>query len=210
MATFKTPLPRLLAQTLDHALNEMIRLDTGHQIERQLSMLTGRRISLRLQGTGIDLYFSGNPHGLSVEAKPPSLFDRAYVDTAISGSPQALLAMAVPNWITATDSVTIDGDAQAAQALEQLLRRLNPDWESLFVERFGTVIGHQLYQLWVQALSTGQMLTEVGIDQASHYMREESELVVDRTQFSTFTQRIDELTEAIDRFEANASRKGLL
>ena len=210
MATFKTPLPRLLAQVLTHALNEMIRLDHGDQIYRQLTQLEGRRVVLQLEGMGIDLHFQGHNSQVEVRAHPPQHSDVESADTRISGTPQALLAMAIPDWAASTSSVTIDGNAQVAQALEQLMRKLDPDWESLFVERFGIVLGHQLFQWWTRTLETGQTITQVSFDQASHYLREESQMVVSSNEFSRFSRAVDELGEAIDRLESNAQRRGLL
>ncbi len=210
MSQFKTPLPRFLAQALSASLNEMIRLDTGGQSSRHLATLQNKCIALRLYGVGIDLAFTANPHQLSVDAHHPTEFDQDSVDTMIGGTPQALLALAVPDWAKSDSGVRIEGDAQVAQALEKLMRQLDPDWEALFVERFGMVAGHQLYRLFMQMIETSRSVSAVGFDQLSDYLRHESDLVLDRSTFSQFTHAVDELVEAIDRLESNATRRGYL
>lgn len=210
MTSFKTPLPRLMAEVLGQSINEMIRLDSSERVAKRMALLNARSVALCLTGVGIHLVFAGNDESLQVLAKHPDDFDPDGFDTIITGTPQALLAMAIPDWASAQASVRIEGDAAVAQALEQLMRQLDPDWEALWVERFGVVVGHQLHQLFGNMLKTGQDLSQVGISQVSDYVRTESQLVVDRDDFNALSHRVDDLNEAIDRLEVNAQRRGLL
>lgn len=215
MTAFKTPLPRLMAEVLGQAINEMIRLDASERVAKRMALLNGRSVALCLTGVGIHLVFVGTGEGLEVEAKHPDdvdagVFETDRFDTVITGSPQALLAMAIPDWASAQTSVRIEGDAAVAQALEQLMRQLDPDWETLWVERFGVVVGHQLHQLFGSMLQTGQDLSQVGFSQVSDYVRTESQLAVDRANFNALSHRVDDLNEAIDRLAVNAQRRGLL
>lgn len=210
MEGFKTPFPRLLAELLTHAINDMIRVDSGTNAIAKLALLNKRPVALCLTGVGIHLVFSAEDGRLSVKALPPEGFDASWVATTITGTPEALLAMAVPDWTMSTSGVRIEGDAQAAQALEQLMRQLDPDWEALWVERFGAVVGHQLHHLFKLAMQTGKELSATGLDQVSRYVREESGWLVDRTEFNAFSHAIDELQEGVDRLLVNASRRGLV
>lgn len=210
MEGFKTPFPRLLAELLTHAINDMIRVDSGTNAIAKLALLNKRPVALCLMGVGIHLVFSAEDGRLSVKALPPEDFDASWVATTIKGTPEALLAMAVPDWTMSTSGVRIEGDAQAAQALEQLMRQLNPDWEALWVERFGAVVGHQLHHLFKLAMQTGRELSSTGLDQVSRYVREESGWLVDRTEFNAFSHAIDGLQEGVDRLLVNASRRGLV
>ncbi len=210
MAGFKTPLPRLLAELLTHALNEMVRVDSGSNASSKLTVLNKRPVALCLSGVGINLVFSANDGRLLVQAMPPEAFDADAVATTITGTPEALLAMAVPDWSVTSSGVRIEGDAQAAQALEQLMRQLDPDWETLWVERFGAVVGHQLHHLFGMVLQTGKEVSSVGLDQMSRFVREESGWLVDREAFDGFAHAIDELQEGVDRLWVNATRRGLV
>ena len=210
MSTVKTPLPRLLAEILGLALHEMIRLDTSERVAKRMALLDGRSVALCLSGVGIHLVFQGTGQRLTVMAQHPDDFDSASFDTVITGTPSALLAMAVPDWATSQGSVRIEGDAAVAQALEQLMRQLDPDWETLWVERFGVVVGHQLHRLFKTMIESGQTLSQAGITQMSDYVQTESPWAVDRATFNEVNHRVDDLIEAIDRFEVNAQRRGLL
>ncbi|NDY96684.1 SCP2 sterol-binding domain-containing protein [Wenzhouxiangella limi] len=201
MSRYFTPLPGLFAGAVEQAIGQALSADV--RSSERLSALDGRCIQLALQGTGIDLFFIGQDDRLQVIAEsdlPP--------DTVIRGSPSALLAMAVPDWLDANSGVRIEGDAGAAQALEKLMRRLDPDWEGLLTEQLGDVLGHQVWRLLRDSLSGSRRLAGVAGDQFSHFLREESGLLVTRSEGQAFTRDVDELREAVDRLEVSLRRKG--
>lgn len=202
MSRYVTPLPGLLAGTVERAIGQAVNADAGSA--DRLAALDGRCIQLVLTGTGIDLFFIGQADHLQVVAESD-----LPADTVIRGSPPALLAMAVPDWFDASSGVRIEGDAGAAQALEKLMRRLDPDWEGLLTEQLGDVLGHQVWRLVRDSLAGGRRLAGVAGDQFGHYLREESGLLVTRSEAQAFTRDVDELREAIDRLEVRLRRKGL-
>ncbi|MFP4207185.1 MAG: SCP2 domain-containing protein [Wenzhouxiangella sp.] len=202
MSRYITPLPGLLAGAIERTIGQAISADEA--AGARLAALEGRCIQLALQGTGLDLFFIGTSERLQVVAEsdlPP--------DTIIRGSPVALLAMAVPDWLDADSGVRITGDAGSAQALEKLMRRLDPDWEGLLTRQLGDVLGHQVWRLLRDSASGGRRLAGVAGDQLGHYLREESGVLVTRAETQAFTRDVDELREAVDRLEARLRRKGL-
>lgn len=201
MGRYLTPLPGLLASTVEQALNQAIALDD--QARPRLAAMANRRVKLVLTGIGIDLHFSGSVDRLKVEAD-----SEESADTTITGSPGALLALAVPDWRATGSGVRIEGDAAAAQALEKLLRRLDPDWEAWLVERTGPIIGHNLWRLLNDAAGASQHVARTAADQVAHYLREESGLLVTREEIDSFVGEVDELREAVDRLESRLRREG--
>lgn len=201
MGRYLTPLPGLLARTVEQALNRAISLDA--EAGPRLAAMRDRRVKLALSGIGIDLHFSGTGDRLAVEAE-----SEHEPDTTITGSPSALLALAVPDWRAAGSGVRIEGDAGAAQALEKLMRRLDPDWEAWLVERLGPIIGHNLWRTLNDAAGAGQHLARTAADQVAHYLREESGLLVTRPEVDSFVREVDELREAVDRLENRLRREG--
>ena len=202
MSRYLTPFPGLLARAVERAINQAITADPS--ATGRLEKVDGRCIQLALNGLGIDLFFIGQDSRLSVLAEadlPP--------DTVIRGSPSALLAMAVPDWFRSDSGVRIEGDAGAAQALEQLMRKLDPDWEGLLTEQLGEVLGHQVWRLLRTSLAEGRRLATVAGDQVGHYLREESGLLATRAEIEVFTRDVDELRDAADRLEARLRRRGL-
>ena len=201
MSRYITPLPGLLASAIDTALNRAISLDD--LAASHLSNMAGKTVRLELKGLGIDLYFTGTPDRLAVDAE--SDIEPA---TTISGTPAALLAMAVPDWRAPGSGVQIQGSAGTAQALEKLMRQLDPDWEALLVEHLGPVWGHQVWRMISDTLAGGHHVASTAADQTARYLREESGLLVTREEVDAFTREVDELREATDRLESRLKRAG--
>ena len=89
MTDYKTPLPQLLADTLEAAINQVLALDP--ESAGRLRKLENRFLQLDLEGLGITLFLTAESGSvlvsLSLEGEP---------DTVISGTPFALFAMAAP------------------------------------------------------------------------------------------------------------------
>jgi ubiquinone biosynthesis protein UbiJ len=207
MRRYRTPLPNLLARSLEHALNQVIALDP--EAARHLEPLRGRSLCLQLQGLNIDLYLIGPAPSDSAARLSVALDSHQPVDTTISGSPSALLAMAVPAWRRPGSGVRIEGDVGVAQAIEGLMRRLDPDWETLCVDSLGVVVGHQAWRLLRSSLTAGRDLGGVAADQVGHFLREESDWLVSQQDGQQFSRSVDQLREATDRLEAALRRHGL-
>lgn len=203
MGRYLTPLPGLFAGLIDQAIQRAVALD--ERAADRLASLEGRSVQLALEGVGIDLFFSGQAGRLNVSAESLS---ETEPDTTIRGTPAALLAMAVPDWRTPGSGVRIEGDAGTAQALEKLFRQLDPDWERLATERFGEVIGHQVWRLARDVLDLGRHGLGTAGDQVARYLREESGLLVTREEVDRFVSEVDELREATDRLESRLRREG--
>lgn len=200
MGRYLTPLPGLLASAIEGALGRALSLDVKGA--ERLSTLDGKSVRLELKGLGIDLYFEGHGERLAVSAQSIST-----PHTTITGTPAALLAMAVPDWRAPDSGVQITGDAGAAQALEKLLRQIDPDWQALLVEHLGPVWGHQLWRVLADSLEGGGRAAETAADQTARFLREESGLLVTREEVGEFTHEVDELREAVDRIEARVRRQ---
>src|SRR5699024_10106456 len=200
-ARYLTPLPGRLAAVVDQAITRTIALDDS--ATTRLAPLADKRVCLELKGLGIDLHFHGREDGLGVSAE----CDDA-PDTTNSGTPLALLAMAVPEWRAPGSGVRIEGDAGTGQAFEKLLKQLDPDWEAMFVERFGPVVGHQLWRMLADARAGARRASRTAADQTARFLREESGLLVTRQEVNDFVHEVDELREAADRLEAQLRRRG--
>lgn len=202
MPRYLTPFPGLLAMAMQSAFNQAIALD--REAIKRLKPLDGKAVKLVLDRVGIDLYFVGQGERLAVLAE-----SEQEPDTIIKGSPNALLAMAVPDWRAPGSGVRIEGDAGTAQALEKLFKHLDPDWEALLSQHLGEVIGHQVWRLLRDAGGMARHGASTAGDQVARYLREESGLLVTREEAELFNREVDELREAADRLEARLRRAGL-
>jgi ubiquinone biosynthesis accessory factor UbiJ len=201
MPRYLTPLPALLARAIEGALGQAIEMDPA--AATRLKALDGRVVKLVLERLGIDLFFIGQGERLVVVAE-----SQRQADTVIQGSPSALLAMAVPDWRAPGSGVRIEGDAGSAQALEKLLKQLDPDFEALLSRHLGDVLGHQVWRLLRDAGGMARHGARTAGDQLARYLREESGLLVTREEMTAFSRDVDELREAADRLEARLRRAG--
>ncbi|MEN1729176.1 MAG: SCP2 sterol-binding domain-containing protein [Pseudomonadota bacterium] len=200
MSRYITPLPGMLAGLIEGVFQRALQLDA--QAGDRLAALDGKSVKLALDAVGIDLFFTGTGQTLTVRAESDD-----GPDTIVRGTPSALLALAVPDWRASGSGVRIEGDAGTAQALEQLFRRLDPDWERLLTDQFGEIIGHQMWRLAQDALQIGREGARLAGDQVGHYLREESGLLVTPDEVQQFTSEVDELREAVDRLESRLRRQ---
>jgi len=199
MPEYRTPLPGLLAATLETAINRILALDDASS--ERMQRLDGRMLRIDLQGLGIALFFAFNgPH---VEVGTRSRYEP---DTVVSGSPFALFSMAAPDeaarWGEPASRVSITGDATLARDLERLFSQLDPDWEGRLARLFGDVWGHQVAaglragaaQARQSAGSAGEMLRE--------YLQGSRGPLARTGEVEAFGAAVDELGEDADRLEA--------
>lgn len=202
MTRYVTPLPGLLARATETLLNRLIRLDPA--APSLVEAMGAKALKVELEQLNIDLYFQAKYTALQVSAES----DDAPA-TTIRGTPMALLALAVPDRKTPGSGVapgsrsgaSISGDAELARRFEQLMRRLDPDWEAGFSEYFGDFLGYQLHACFRQGRQATRRAKTVGTEQMGAWLGEESGLVVNRPEFESFAHEVDALREAVDRLQ---------
>lgn len=141
-SNYVTPLPGMLALTLETAINHVLQLDI--ESPSRVKKLEGKLLQVDLKGLNITLFFTFK-HGvvkvrLEADTTP---------DTVISGTPVALFSMAEPeeaDWGLPDSKVQINGDASLARDLERIFSQLDPDWEGPLAGMLGDVAGHQAAQ----------------------------------------------------------------
>lgn len=199
---YLTPLPRVLASSLQSALNMLIQQDD--QASKKLLPLRDRTLAVSISSLAIDLFFTVEHHALLVK-----LQHQGTPDTQISGSLPALAGMGAkrPNTpATRPGAVQIQGDAELARAYQQFFQQLDPDWEEAIAQRFGDVIGHRINQL-IRALRQGfQQAIQNGMEMTGDYLREESGLLVTRTELENFYEAVDEVRDDVDRLAAQVKQ----
>lgn len=199
MSEYRTPLPGVLAGTLEAAINRLLALDEGSA--RRLQHLQGKRVRLELEGLGIVLHFSFTPLRVDV-----SLDAEGEPDTMVKGSPAALFAMAIPDeagqWGMPGSRVKISGDATLARDLERLFSNLDPNWEGQLSNVFGEVAGYQLAAgargaaaALRETLSTLEAMTSEFFQRPGSPLAQENEI-------RNFGNSVDGLRDAAERLEA--------
>ncbi len=213
--SYRTPLPGLLATSLETAINRLLAADQDSG--ERLKKLDGRRVRLELQDLAITLDFIFSAYRLEV-----SLDKAAEADTVISGSMPALFAMALPDeenrWGGPGSRVKISGDATLARDLERLFSAMDPDWEAGVAQFTGDVMAYQLVAgfkgMAAALLSTGKQMQQV----AGEYLSSEQSPLPQPGELRGFADEVDNVRDAVERLEArmrillesrnNATQKG--
>ena len=203
MADYRTPLPQLLADTLEAGVNQVLALD--QESARRLNKLEGRILQLDIEGLGITLYFTAESGAvlisLSLEGEP---------DTVISGTPFALFAMAAPGdaagWGLPGSRVQISADANLARDMEQVFSRLDPDWERPLAALFGDVVGFQLAAGLKQGVETVREAARSTAEMAGVYLRDEASALVRPFEMKSFGDDVEKLRDAVDSLEARLKK----
>jgi len=202
-SNYKTPLPQLLADTLEAGVNQVLALD--QESARRLEKLEGRILQLDLEGLGITLYFTAESGAvlisLSLEGEP---------DTVISGTPFALFAMAAPgdtaSWGLPGSRVQISGDANLARDMEQVFSQLDPDWEQPLASLFGDVIGFQFAAGLKQGVEAVREAAQSTAEMAGAYLRDEASALVRPFEIKSFGDDVEKLRNAVESLEARLKK----
>jgi len=199
-AGFLTPLPRLLAASLQASLRAV------QSRNEALGPPPQQPFAVQLQGMAMTLCFaSDSEQRIAVRAQagssaPPTTDNT----TSIAATPVTLIMQSLGN--PAGRRINISGDATLAQAWQLWLRDLFSlplqDRERHLSERLGPVAGVQLHR-FLDALkqwadSSGQHATA----SVTEYLQEESGLLVTSAEMEHFLDQVDELSERIERLQA--------
>ena len=164
--------------------------------------LEGRVIAIRIRDTALALYIQVEHNELIV--KP--IADNP--DVVISGSPLALarLAGASADAGIRDGSIDLSGDAETAQAFQQLLAYGKPDIEEELSGVFGDVAAHGLGEV---ARNIGRWVenTQATVHQnIQEYLQEESRALPSQYEIDSFRDQAEILRDDVDRFEAKIRR----
>lgn len=212
MPAYRTPLPALLAASLQSGLNGVLALDRDS--DARLERLSGRVLKLVLEGAGIELFFTAGDGGIDVGLEGPTGRtgeDEDKADTTVRGTPAALFSMAASQlgegWTAPGSKVSIEGDAGLARDFERLFSRLDPDVEGALSGIFGDVIGHQLAIGLRQGARRARETAGVAGDVLGEVLRDgarggRSGPLIGATEARHFADQVDGLRDAVERLEA--------
>ncbi len=195
-------LPAPLLAAAEATVNRLLRLDP--EGAARLAKVQGRVLRVELLGLGMHLYVVPEDAALRLfgdyAAEP---------DCTLSASPAALLAMALAEHREDEifrGAVKIKGDNGLAQALGDLLKGLDIDWEEQLSSLLGDTLAHRIGQ---QARSGRHWAERTGTTIESdlrEYLTEEGRLVPSETEMNRFLSGVDRLRDDVERLEARIER----
>jgi len=187
----------MLLQPIEGLLNRTIADSTS--AAALCRKLSGRVLALHV--TGMDLSFfcrsDGQKLALATKHEGP-------VDATISGSPLALFGLVTkpPESQIRSGVVRIEGDAEAAQGFQNLLKAARPDLEEELSRVVGDVAARQIGSMARSALGFGKKATRTFGQNLAEYLQEESRDVPTRLEVNEFSSGVDRIRDGVERAEA--------
>lgn len=195
-------LPAPLLAAAEAAVNRLLRLDP--EGAARLAKIQGSVLRVELLGFGLHLHVV--PEGAALR-----LFGdyAAEPDCTLRATPAALLGMALAEHREDeifSGAVKIEGDNGLAQALGDLLKGLDIDWEEQLSTLVGDTLAHRIGDQaragrhWAERTSTTLQ------SDLREYLIEEGRLLPSETEMDRFLSGVDRLRDDVERLEARIER----
>jgi ubiquinone biosynthesis accessory factor UbiJ len=161
--------------------------------------LEGRVLAVNVTGLNLAIFCRSDGQKLTL-----STTSDGKADATISGSPLALLGLVTkaPESQIRSGVVRIEGDAEAAQNFQSLLKAARPDLEEELSRLVGDVAAYQIGSLARGALNFGQKATRTFGQNLTEYLQEESRDLPTRLEVNEFTAGVDRIRDDVERAEA--------
>lgn len=191
----------LAGRALERALNRIVALDPD--TVAALDRLGGRRIGLALEAPPIALDISVDRGRLSVgpPRDEPDLGIRATISGVLSQLPFLRAPGAPP-----VGKVRLNGDAELASTLQQLVQRFDPDWDQPFADVLGPIIGPQMARVLREGLKAGAGFARNVSRDTVEYLTEESRDLVGKAELAAFNDDVDDLRDRAERLAVRFAR----
>lgn len=203
MADYRTPLPRLLAVSLETAINAALDTDPGSAA--RLERMDGKCLRLDLEGLAITLFVRVAWQGVRVSLDGPE-----EPDAIIAGTPAALMGMASGNeddgWAIEGARVRLSGDATLARDFERLFSRLDPDWTGYFSGLTNERIGPQIAIGLREGLRQSRTAFDSGGRLLAEWLGGDGRVGVRPDEMARFVDDVDRLRDDTERLAARVNR----
>ena len=183
-------------QVLEQYLNRLLEMDA--EMAERLGELSGRVIAVEVSGTPVAFRLVPEAGALRLHADGPR-----DPDVTIRGRPLELLRhVAARGAGRGGGHIEIVGDVELAQRLQQILSRLEPDWEEALSQWVGDLPARKLVRAGGALLAFGREARESLSFSVSEYLRYERRVLVDRPAADRFVRAVDDLRDDAERLRA--------
>ncbi len=198
--------PALLSAALsgaEVALNQAITLaPTSHQA---LAELSGTLLGVEITSLEMTLYLALNP-GPEVALfshceETPDAFVRGSIEDFT-----ALIASDDPAATLINSGIELEGRSASLIRLQQVIARMDIDWEAPLVERLGDVMGHQLAESLRGLFRWGEGARKSLKRQLSEYLLEEGRLTPPKLELEHFFEGVQTLSMQVERAQVKVEK----
>jgi len=194
-------LPTPVLGMLEIAFNRALQLDE-EALERFIA-LQGKVIGIELQGLGVVFYLLPTTDGVVLSADHPR-----QADVFLRGKPFSLLHTAATSDRSRLfdGDVSIEGDAELGQKVQQIFQFLDIDIEEQLARVVGDVAAHQLGSIVRSVNSFFSNAAGSFFSDLSEYLTEESRDLVSRNEMQLYFSDVDVVTADVERLQQRVQR----
>ncbi len=196
------PVPNPLLAAAEGAVNALLELD--REGAARLQAVQGRVLLVELTGFGTRVYVVPGESRLFLygdyEAEP---------DCIVRGSPVALLSMVTAEHredAVFEGGIQIDGDNSVAQAIGEVFRALDIDWEELLSKLLGDTLAHRLMTRARAGGDWADRSGDVARENLRDYLQQEAAVLPSRAELQAFYAAVDTARDDVERLAARIER----
>lgn len=187
---------------LEAAVNQALTLDPAAQ--RSLARLAGCTFAIECSAPAFAVYLQPGPERVRLLG-----FHDGPATTRVAGTAADFAELANSSDPAATlinGNLTLQGDSAPLIELQQILGKLDPDWEAPLVHALGDVAGHQLAELLRAAFSNGRIISRSLLRQLEEFIHEEARLSPPRLEAEDFYDDVQALEQRVERLQSRLAR----
>ena len=198
--------PALLSAALagaERALNQTIALTpTSHQ---ELEALSGTLLGIDITSLDLTLFIdmiSGTEIALLAHCeRRPDAFVRGTVEDFA-----ALVASDDPAATLINSGIELEGSSSKLITLQQIVSKMDVDWEAPLVDALGDVMGHQLAQALRAMFHWSESARASLKRQLSEYLLEEGKLTPPKAELEHFYDSVQSLSLRVERAQSQVAK----
>ncbi len=186
---------------LEQALNVALALDpkTGERLRG----IDGKVIEIDFNGTGQHLFLQAQEGKLKLMGHYAG-----EVDTTLRGAPFDMLQLRNKRTGEAMfgRGVEIDGDVELGTRFQQIIEKLDIDWEEHLARISGDIIAHQIGNTVRDLFAWGKRSADHLGEDITDYLQEETQTLPNQWAVKEFIEGVDTLRSDLDRLQARFNK----
>jgi ubiquinone biosynthesis protein UbiJ len=188
-----------LLNPFEKLINKALHFDAG--ASQQLQHLAGKQFSIVFTDLPIKIYGTFLSKGIKLFSSAPSPSD---VDVTIRAPSFVFAGLALSkNLHAATQKgLIVEGNLEAAQAIQTFFLNLNIDWEEALASFTHDSFAFGFFKFLSKAKKKKQAFTESIAHSTHDFLIEESRLLPHSLEVSAFIKEVDRFRSEVDRCEA--------
>lgn len=196
------PAESYLFDMLNRGVQTVLSIDSD--TSRAFGKLNGKVYCIELTLPSVTLYMVAEPEGFSLapqtEREPDvTLKGSIFAFASLSGKSPA-------NGVLTDGRVTMQGDAEAGQALQKILAQFDFDWEELIARLIGDTPARKVGNLIRSTFDWAEHSANLSRANFADYLTEEKRIVINDVALERFAAKVDRLRADTDRLALRIER----